>query len=273
MTPEPHADPIAGSAPEASTPRAHDARTWLVAHIDEAAQQVIDFIEADGVALAGKTVADIGSGDGLIDYGVFTKAKPAKLVGYDVRPTDTDTLQRLLASAGRDTVLPGPDELAFAESQTDHVPAPDDAFDVVFSWSVFEHVDQPIQMLREVRRILKPDGWFFLQLWPFFGSEHGGHLWQSVEGSFPHLLRSPFELNDFLRGKAATDPTRAADDEFRSLNRITLDGLQRAMMAAGLRVSKVQLLSETIHIPPQLSHLPLTDLAVSGIKLLAVPAS
>jgi SAM-dependent methyltransferase len=250
----------------------HDPLRWFAEHFDGAAQQVIDFLAGDGVELAGKTVADVGSGDGIIDYGVFVKGKPAKLVGYDVRPVDVDGLRRTLAANGIDDELPSADVFSFAESGVDHVPAPDDYFDVVFSWSVFEHVDQPIRMLREIRRVLKPDGYLFLQLWPFFGSQHGGHLWQNVEEPYAHLLRSPFELNDYLRGKGATDPSRPADDEFRSLNRITVDGLQRAMLASGLRISKVELMSETMHVPPELSHLPLSDLAISGIKLLAVPA-
>lgn len=267
MTPDDIPPPAAGTPPAE-----HDPVTWFAEHFDGAAQQVIDFLAGDGIEFAGKTVADVGSGDGLIDYGVFVKGKPAKLVGYDIRPTDVDVLRRLLAAAGHDEELPSADVFAFAESQVDGVPAPDGYFDIVYSWSVFEHVDRPIRMLSEIRRILKPGGCLFLQLWPFFGSQHGGHLWQNVDEPFAQLRHSPFELNDVLRGKAATDPTRPADDEFRSLNRITLDGLQRALLAAGLRISKVELLSEAVHVPPELSHLPLTDLAISGIKLMAVRA-
>jgi SAM-dependent methyltransferase len=259
--------------PPTATGTKHDPVTWFAEHVDAAAQQVIDFLAGDGVDLAGKVVADIGSGDGLIDYGVFTKARPAKLVGYDIRPTDVQMLRRMLVAAGRDDdSFPSADVLSFAESQVDGIPAPDSYFDVVYTWSVFEHVDKPIRMLSEIKRILKPTGFVFLQLWPFFGSRHGGHLWQNVDEQFAHLRHSPFEINDYLRGKAATDPSRSADDEFRSLNRITLDGLQRALMAAGLRVSKVELMSEAVHVPPDLAHLPLTDLTISGIKLTAVPA-
>lgn len=244
---------------------------WFQDHFDSAASQVIDFLAGDGIDFRGKIVADVGSGDGIIDYGVFVKGEPKKLVGFDVRPTDVDALRRTLKAAGIDDDLPHADRFAFAESGTSSIPAPDDYFDVAFSWSVFEHVDQPIAMFREIRRVLKPDGYFFLQLWPFFGSNHGGHLWQNFDEPFAHLRHSPFELNDALRSKGGTDPTRPADDEFRSLNRITVDGLQRALMAAGMRISKVELLSEAVHIPPELSHLPLTDLTVSGIKLVAVP--
>ena len=71
------------------------------------------------------------------------------------------------------------------------------------------------------------------------------------------------------RGPAWVDQLLAA---FRELNRITVDDLHRALMAARFRVTKVQLQSECFHIPPELAHLPLSTLAVSGVKLLAVPS-
>jgi SAM-dependent methyltransferase len=257
--------------PSVEVPTEHDPRQWFVDHFERAADEIIDFIASDGIVLEDTTIADIGSGDGLIDLGVALKARPAKLVGYDIRCTDAEILRRAMTAAKVEEPLPHADHLAFVQSEPDHVPAPNDTFDVVFSWSVFEHVDQPIIMLQEIRRILKPDGVLFLQIWPFFGSQHGGHLWQSVDDSFAHLIRSPFELEDELKGKRGTDPSRSADDEFRSLNRITVEGLQRALLAARLRIAKVQLLAETTHIPPALSALRLCDLGISGIKLLASP--
>jgi SAM-dependent methyltransferase len=253
------------------TPGQHDPSRWFAEHFDRAAQEVIDFITSDGIALEGATIADIGSGDGIMDLGVALSARPAKLVGFDIRPTDPEALRRAMRAAGIEEELPDANRLAFVESDVAAIPAPNDIFDVVFSWSVFEHVDQPIVMLQEIHRILKPGGVFFLQIWPFFGSQHGGHLWQSIDEPFVHLNRSPFRLEDELRGKRGTDTSRSADDEFRSLNRITVDALQRALLAAHLRIAKVELIAETVHIPPSLAHLPISDLAISGIKLLASP--
>lgn len=256
---------------QSEVPKEHDPAKWFIDHFDHAAQQIIDFVTSDGIALEGATIADVGSGDGIIDAGVALKARPAKLVGYDIRPTDRETLERALAAAGVEEELPDAEALGFARSEGDHIPAPNDTFDVVISWSVFEHVDQPVQMLREVERILKPEGIFFLQLWPFFASQHGGHLWLSLDEPFAQLTRSPFLLEPDLMGRQGTDPSRSADDEFRSLNRMTMDSLQRALLAAHLRIAKIELMAETVHIPPALAHLPITDLTVSGVKLLAVP--
>jgi SAM-dependent methyltransferase len=256
---------------QAQIPKEHDPVRWWSEHYEGAAGQVIDFLGGDDIDLADKTIADVGSGDGIIDLGIVHRASPAKLVGYDVRVTDVDALRRSADAAGIEAPFPDDEQLAFVESGVDRIPAPNESFDLVYSWSVFEHVSQPVAMLTEVRRILKPDGCLFLQIWPLFGSRHGGHAWMSIEEPFAHLSRTPFEMRETLRGRQGTDPTRTADDEFESLNRLTLDQLQRALLVSHLRITKVQLIVETSHIPLELAHQPLADTAVSGIKLLAVP--
>jgi hypothetical protein len=126
-------------------------------------------------------------------------------------------------------------------------------------------------MLAEVRRILRPDGVFFLQIWPLYHSLHGGHLWYSIRESFPHLRWTEDEIRAAVEGKPATDPRRDAWDEFQSLNKLTLDQLDRAMLVAGLRPVRVELMSETVNLPPDVGHVPLSALAISGVKLLAKP--
>jgi len=255
---------------QAQIPKEHDAVAWWTEHYERAAREVIEFLSADGFELEGKLVADIGSGDGIIDLGIVQHAHPAKLVGYDIRATDVDALRRAAEAAGIEQPFPDEERLQFVTSAPDQLPAPDDEYDLVFSWSVFEHVAQPVRMLSEISRVLRPDGFLFLQIWPLFGSRHGGHAWMAVDEPFAHLTRSPFELRDELRGRQGTDPTRTADDEFESLNRLTLDELQRALLLAHLRISKVELVAETVHIPPALAHRPLADTVISGVKLLAV---
>jgi SAM-dependent methyltransferase len=243
---------------------------WWDDHYDEAAQQIVDFLADAAVPLAGIAMADIGSGDGIIDLGVLQKAEPARIVGYDVTATDREALQRLATDAGLEE-LPGEDRLAFVESEARRIPAASASFDVAYSWSTFEHVSQPTAMLAEVRRILRPHGVFFLQIWPLYHSLHGGHLWYSIREAFPHLRMSADEIRERVEGRPATDPRRDAWDEFQSLNRLTLDELDRSLLMAGLRPVKVELMSETVHLPPDVGHIPLSALAISGVKLLAVP--
>jgi SAM-dependent methyltransferase len=249
--------------------REHDPVRWFDDHFEMAAGTVIDFLGGDGITLEGKQVADIGAGEGVIDLGLAVKGRPANLVGYDIRETDRDALLRAAQVRGVADELPA--NLSFVQSGTGSIPAPDASFDVVVTWSVFEHVTDVVTMLGEVRRILRPDGVLFLQLWPFYHSEHGGHLWQTYDDPYPHLTRDDESILADTAHRAGTDPTRPADDEYRSLNRIRLEDLHRALLVNQLVVTKFRLMTDTVHVPPHLSYMPLADLGVAGIELLAVP--
>ena len=242
-----------------------DPAVWFREHFEDAAQQVLSFLDGP---IEGKAVADVGCGDGITDLGLVLKGQPSSLVGFDLRQTDVEALRRAGSAAG--VIEDLPPELSFASSEAQHVPAADDSFDVVVTWSVFEHVTQPVTMLKEIERILKPEGVLFLQLWPLFYSEHGGHLWPHYENSFPHLLHNDADIRDHLRGRRGTDPDRDAVDEYDSLNRITLEQLHNALLVAGLVVTKLELLTQPFHIPRELTHLPLSLVGIGGVKLLAV---
>ena len=254
-----------------SAPGSHERKSteeWFNAHYTDAADQVLSFISASGLGIGGREVADVGSGDGIIDLALATRGAPSRLVGFDVTPTDVDELRRAAQAAGVEGV---PANLSFAESGVDSIPAADESFDAVVTWSVFEHVSEPLAMLKEIRRILRPGGFLFLQLWPFYYSDHGGHLWLTHGGGFPHLLSPNDEIIASLEGKTGTDARRPADDEYLSLNRLTLNELHELMREAGLGVRKAELISEIVNIPAEVpADLPLGDLLISGVKLVAV---
>jgi SAM-dependent methyltransferase len=242
---------------------------WFHDHFEKAATEVIDFLSSSGIGLTGRDVADVGTGDGIIDLGVALHAKPARLVGFDIIETDNE---RLLATAQREGVAKKlPPELEFRLSEPTRLPYDDDSFDVVYSWSTFEHVAEPIPLLRDIHRVMRPLGVLMIQLWPLFHSQHGSHLWQYFPEGFVQLLCSEVEIETAVRQNPGPDVewSERLLDEFRSCNKITLDGLQAALSAAGFRVSKLELTSETVVIPPELKRVPLSLLGISGLKLLA----
>ncbi len=246
-----------------------DPVRWFDEHYNQAADEILAFLGGDGISLEGKRVADIGCGDGIIDLGLAIKGRPKQLVGFDLMDVDVSALLRAAQAAGVADSLPSC--LRFERSEPVSLPASAEQFDVVVTWSVFEHVDDPIGLLADVRRVIKPSGVLFLQLWPFYASEHGGHLWPHYEGPYPHLLRRDEEILATVKGRGATDPRRSAEDEYLSLNRITLDGIQRALLASRFVVAKLHLLTNAVHVPRQLSHLPLSALGVGGVQLTALP--
>ena len=256
------------------TPPVREGRTsssWFQEHLD-AAREIIEFLAGDGVSLTGLEVADVGSGDGIIDLGLMLEAAPSRLVGLDIVLTDA---QQLLQLARREKVVQElPSALEFRRSEHRRLPADDRSFDAVISWSTFEHVEAPSAVIEEIGRILRPGGLFMLQVWPFFHAQHGSHLWQYFPEGWIQLLRARTDVIDAVRLDPGPDPEWAERliDEFRSCNGLSLDGLQSAMTATGFTIRKVELITAPVHIPEELQHVPLTLLCVSGVKMLATSA-
>ncbi len=243
-------------------------QVWWDAHFGDAAGTVLDYFGGDGISLTDKRVADIGCGDGIIDLGIALTAKPAKMVGFDILTTDVDGLARRAAEhIGLEKL---PDNLFFATSDELQLPAEDASFDYVISWSAFEHIADPVTVLREVRRILVDDGVLFIQLWPFYNSAHGTHLVDWYPDGFAQFKHRNADILRTVRDAGPPEMATEMLEVYRTLNGITADGLQLALWRAGFRIVKVALDSESVHIPDEAAHLPLSSVAISGIKLLAV---
>jgi SAM-dependent methyltransferase len=242
---------------------------WFLDHVRGAAAEVRRFLVEAGLGLDGRRVLDLGCGDGFITLGLCLGSRPSRVVGTDIIPTDVGELAALSRSALQAEL---PEELSFETCGETMLPFEDASFDTVVSWSVFEHVARPVEVLREAHRVLRPGGHLFLQIWPLYHSEHGSHLWRWL-GPYEHLLRSAQSVRDHV---AATDDLPAAALEatlvdFDTLNHMTLDRLQRSLVAAGFRIVRIELLSGTTHLPEGLEDIPLVDLLVAGVKLIAVP--
>ena len=244
---------------------------WFWDHYDWAPKQIADFCEQGGIDLAGTAIADVGCGDGIMALGLCDRVHPASLVGFDVVPTNADQLLARVRAEGVADRLPP--ELEFRTSTPQRTPAPDAEFDFVYSWSAFEHIAEPVSVLREIRRILRPTGHFFLQLWPFYASPRGSHLWDWFDDEFHHLKA---HAPDVVAAMAASDRhppgwTEYMTREYQHLNRITVDELQRSVIAAGFDVHRLELLTAAVHLTPELARYSWTDLGIGGIKLIALP--
>jgi SAM-dependent methyltransferase len=251
--------------------RQDPASKWFWDHYEVAAREIVAFCDGGGVELGGKRIADIGCGDGIMALGLCRRTSPESLIGFDVVPTDTE---QLLGQSRREGVGRSlPERLEFRTSNVNTIPAEAGQFDFVYSWSAFEHIADPRTVLGEIHRILSPQGHFFLQLWPFYFSAKGSHLWDWDDTDFHHLIRPHAEIVDELRasGRHPQGGTDYRAREFEHLNRVTVDELQRAVLAAGFDVRKLELLAHPVHLEPELSRYSWTDLGIGGIKLIATP--
>jgi SAM-dependent methyltransferase len=244
---------------------------WFWDHYETAASEIVSFCEASGVTLAGRDIADIGCGDGIMALGLCRRGRPRRLVGFDIVPTNPGLLLgRARAERAADALPP---ELEFQASSPIGIPAGDGEFDFAYSWSAFEHIEAPVAVLREIRRILRPGGHFFLQLWPFHRSAKGSHLWDWFEEDFHHLVRNERDIVADMQASDRHPPewTSYMAREFEHLNRITLSELQRSVLAAGFEVQRVELMTAPFSLTPELQRYAWTDLGVGGIKLMAIP--
>ncbi|MET8725339.1 class I SAM-dependent methyltransferase [Streptomyces misionensis] len=96
-------------------------------------------------------ILDIGCGPGTIT------ADLAELVP-DGRVTGVDQAPDVLEQARRTATARGLDNVDFAVADVHALDYPDDTFCVVHAHQVLQHVGDPVQALREMRRVTRPGG-------------------------------------------------------------------------------------------------------------------
>lgn len=99
----------------------------------------------------GQAVLDVGCGPGTITADIAALVAPGRVTAVD---TGRDILDRAAAAAAER----GLDNVEFATADVHSLDFPDDSFDVVHAHQVLQHVGDPVQALREMRRVCRPGG-------------------------------------------------------------------------------------------------------------------
>lgn len=118
---------------------------------------VVDYLEKRGVAVAGRTVVDLGSGIG--GYSLEFRDRGASVAAIDLIQPDA---------------LKGEDSVQLIAGSAEAVPIRSETVDFVFCASLIEHVAHPEVLLEEIVRILKPGGLGYVSFPPYY-SPVGGH--------------------------------------------------------------------------------------------------
>lgn len=125
------------------------------------------------------TVLDIGAGAGIVSEMHF-RGQVARICGVDLDP--------------RVTTNPMLDEGRVADAR--HIPYEDNTFDVAFADNVMEHLSHPIEVFREINRVLKPDGVLL------FKTPNKWHYMPTIARFTPHGFH---RFINRLRGRAEVD--------------------------------------------------------------------
>lgn len=101
-------------------------------------------------------VIDVGCGFGEINLAIAERFPKSRHVGIDLSEPLLDSARE---SAARRNVA---DRVEFANADAQNIPYDADSFDVAFSLNMLHIVDEPLNMLDEIERVLKPGGMLYM---------------------------------------------------------------------------------------------------------------
>lgn len=99
----------------------------------------------------GLRILDVGCGPGTITLGLARAVAPGEVLGLDIDPGS-------VAVAEATAREQGVNNLRFEIGSAEALPFPDASFDAVFEHTLLEHVPDPLSVLSEMRRVLRPGG-------------------------------------------------------------------------------------------------------------------
>lgn len=124
-----------------------------LAHYDWRNSQYPGTIELMPVSdFDGKIILDYGCGPGNDTIGFGHFSKPARLIAADVSPIALELAKRRANLHGLDV------EFIRLTEDPVAIPLPNSSVDAIHTAGVLHHTPDPIAILREFQRILKPDG-------------------------------------------------------------------------------------------------------------------
>ena len=136
-------------------------------------------------ALTNKKVLEIGSGYGM-NFIVWTKS--FSIDGYGLEP-DSVGFESSFKMSRKLVKYNGIDELRIINAVGEAIPFADDLFDIVYSTNALEHTSDPLKVLYEAIRVLKPGG--ILQIiYPNYHSYFDGHY---------NIIHPPIITNTFFQ--------------------------------------------------------------------------
>jgi 2-polyprenyl-3-methyl-5-hydroxy-6-metoxy-1,4-benzoquinol methylase len=186
--------------------------------------------------LAGMDILDFGCGEGISALAMALKHKPRRVVGIDIMPDPDNCLPIARRRLGISQL---PENLSLHRIKPGFLHRDDDQFDLVYSWSVFEHVDQRLldRSLKLIQSSLRPGGFFFVQIAPLYYSAEGSHLFHKIPEPWCHLTTQHSALHERLVSAVPdTAELQSLWSAYRTLNKLTASELIDRIDKAGFEI-------------------------------------
>jgi SAM-dependent methyltransferase len=183
-------------------------------------------------------IMDFGCGEGISALSMALNYRPRCVVGVDIMPDPDRCLPVAREQIGLEAL---PTNLQLYRVEPGKLHDANATFDVIYSWSTFEHVDQRliVSTLKMLRGCLRKNGLLFIQIAPLYYSAEGSHLSHKIAEPWAHLST---QHNFFFERLAAATPDenelRELWSTFRTLNRVTAAELINHLERTGFRILK-----------------------------------
>jgi SAM-dependent methyltransferase len=99
----------------------------------------------------GMSVLDIGAGPGTITVDLAALVEPGRVTALETSDAAIQITRATVSSRGQANI-------EFVVGDVHQLDVPDNTYDVVHAHQVLQHVGDPVQALREMRRVCKPGG-------------------------------------------------------------------------------------------------------------------
>jgi cyclopropane fatty-acyl-phospholipid synthase-like methyltransferase len=200
-----------------------------------------------------RQILDFGCGGGMCTLKMSQKLPDSQITGVDVLNAKTELLKFMKTYLKTEVI---PDNLKFIQIAPGEALG-FDVYDLVYSWSVIEHVDQTIidQVLRHIYNCIKPDGLFFLQIMPLYYSAFGHHLYHVNIDGFEHLaMQDDILISKVRKNCSSLEMFENVVSRYRALNRITVPELKKHFQSAGFMILREYTTNTDIKIMDELLY-------------------
>ena len=254
---------------------------WFASHYEYAPKTIISYLKPH--LGHSSHILDFGCGDGIMALG-FQQISNNTVTGIDL----SDSFKYLSQVAKKNIgLLKLPESLNFLKIEKNTpFPFDDNYFDGIYSWSVFEHVDNIPKELYNLYRILKPGGKLFIQIEPLFFSPYGSHLKRLIDEPWAHLLYDePTLIQKVMAAKDNISPNEQdmlyqknefeavkeyLISEYKKLNRVRNEEFLVYVQKTGFKVIRKESIQLKNYKVPRklLDKFTKTDLLTNEIRLL-----